>query len=228
MVRANCDDERKAGETEEQFLYKTRKKAIGPFKRRLWTLPDENAAEIAANLRAKFGHLFDELGIAGTRDLVERHVTWVAVPRHCRRRSAAPRPLRSRPAQRSSRTTVPASSGRQARPTSFRRTGWSARLIRRRAAAGDKVASDFDCAEGVVRAELGEEAPETVDRLIVDAASAANTPSMARASPRTKISTPRSKRSTNSRRAANRSPSCASSGSLPSRRGRGPPRRSAR
>jgi fructose-bisphosphate aldolase, class II len=78
---ANCHDERKAGETEEQFLYKTRKKAIGPFKRQLWTLPDENAAQIAGNLRAKFGHLFDELGIAGTRDLVERHVTRVAVPR---------------------------------------------------------------------------------------------------------------------------------------------------
>ena len=78
---ANCDDERKPGETEEQFLYKTRKKAIGPFKRRLWTLPDENAAEIAANLRAKFGNLFDELGIAGTRELVERHITPVAVSR---------------------------------------------------------------------------------------------------------------------------------------------------
>ena len=77
---ANCADERKAGETEEQFLYKTRKKAIGPFKRQLWTLPDENAAQIAANLRAKFGHLFDELGIAGTRELVERHVTPVAGP----------------------------------------------------------------------------------------------------------------------------------------------------
>ena len=78
---ANCDDERKPGETEEQFLYKTRKKAIGPFKRRLWTLPEENAAEIAANLRAKFGNLFDELGIAGTRELVERHITPVAVSR---------------------------------------------------------------------------------------------------------------------------------------------------
>ena len=38
---ANCADERKDGETEEQFLYKTRKKAIGPFKRRLWELPAE-------------------------------------------------------------------------------------------------------------------------------------------------------------------------------------------
>ncbi len=77
----NCADERKPGETEEQFLYKTRKKAIGPFKRQLWTLPEESAAQIGDNLRAKFGLLFDELGIAGTRETVERHVRPVAVPR---------------------------------------------------------------------------------------------------------------------------------------------------
>ena len=35
---ANCADERKSGETDEQFVYKTRKKAIGPFKRRMWEL----------------------------------------------------------------------------------------------------------------------------------------------------------------------------------------------
>ncbi|MEP7081627.1 MAG: class II fructose-bisphosphate aldolase [Chloroflexota bacterium] len=79
--RVNAADERTAGETEEQFLYRTRKKAIGPFKRRLWTLPADASAQIAANLRAKFGLLFDELGIAGTRALVERHVPVVAVPR---------------------------------------------------------------------------------------------------------------------------------------------------
>ena len=78
---ANCADERKDGETDEQFLYKTRKKAIGPFKRQLWTLPDEAAEEIGANLRAKFGLLFDELNIAGTRALVEQHVTMVPLPR---------------------------------------------------------------------------------------------------------------------------------------------------
>jgi fructose/tagatose bisphosphate aldolase len=77
----NCAEERKPGETEEQFLYKTRKKAIGPFKRQLWTLPEESAAQIGDNLRTKFGHLFDELGIAGTRDLVERHIRPVAVLR---------------------------------------------------------------------------------------------------------------------------------------------------
>ncbi|MGQ0609075.1 MAG: class II fructose-bisphosphate aldolase [Chloroflexota bacterium] len=79
--RDNCADERKDGETEEQFLYKTRKKAIGPFKRQLWTLPSNAADTIAANLRAKFGLLFDELRIAGTRRHIERFVTPVPVPR---------------------------------------------------------------------------------------------------------------------------------------------------
>ena len=78
---ANCSDERTDGETEEQFLYRTRKKAIGPFKRQLWTLPVDAEAHIAADLRARFDLLFDELGIAGTRELVERHVTPVAVAR---------------------------------------------------------------------------------------------------------------------------------------------------
>jgi hypothetical protein len=77
----NCAGERKDGETDEQFLYKTRKKAIGPFKERLWSLPPVAADQIGANLRAKFGLLFDELGIAGTRELVERHVTAVPVAR---------------------------------------------------------------------------------------------------------------------------------------------------
>ena len=77
----NCADERKDGETDEQFVYKTRKKAIGPFKRQLWDLPPDAAEEIGANLRAKFGLLFDELRIGGTRELVERFVTAVPLAR---------------------------------------------------------------------------------------------------------------------------------------------------
>jgi fructose/tagatose bisphosphate aldolase len=79
--QANCAGERKDGETDEQFLYKTRKKALGPFKRALWTLPDEAQAQIAANLRSRFGVLFDELRIAGTRSLVDRYVTPPDLPR---------------------------------------------------------------------------------------------------------------------------------------------------
>ncbi|MGZ6213968.1 MAG: class II fructose-bisphosphate aldolase [Candidatus Limnocylindria bacterium] len=77
----NCAEERKPDETEEQFLYKTRKKAIGPFKRALWTLPAESQEQIGANMRAKFGLLFDKLGIAGTRSLVDRYVPIPDQPR---------------------------------------------------------------------------------------------------------------------------------------------------
>ncbi len=78
---ANCADERKPGETDEQFTYKTRKKAIGPFKQALWTLPEEAEAQIGANLRAKFGQLFDKLQVGGTRALVDRHVAIPDLPR---------------------------------------------------------------------------------------------------------------------------------------------------
>ncbi|HTE65595.1 MAG TPA: hypothetical protein VK736_05005, partial [Candidatus Binatia bacterium] len=63
------------------FLYRTRKKALGPFKRALWTLAADARDQIGANLRAKFGLLFDELQIRGTRELVERHVMPTTVPR---------------------------------------------------------------------------------------------------------------------------------------------------
>ena len=79
-TRVNCASERKDGETDEQFLYKTRKKALGPFKRQLWELPDDAREAVAGNLRAKFGLLFDKLRIAGTRDLVDRYVTRVDRP----------------------------------------------------------------------------------------------------------------------------------------------------
>ena len=78
---ANCGEERKEGETDEQFLYKTRKKALGPFKRQLWTLPAEAQEQIGANLRTRFGILFDKLRIGGTRDLVDRYITPPALPR---------------------------------------------------------------------------------------------------------------------------------------------------
>jgi fructose/tagatose bisphosphate aldolase len=78
---ANCAGERKPGETDEQFLYRTRKKALGPFKRALWTLPAEARERIGGNLRSKFALLFEELKIRDTRSMVERHVTPAEVPR---------------------------------------------------------------------------------------------------------------------------------------------------
>jgi hypothetical protein len=75
----NAADERKPDQTEEQFVYTTRKKAIGPFKRELWDL--ESKDEILAAQRRKVGFLFTELRVAGTRDAVERSIRPVDVHR---------------------------------------------------------------------------------------------------------------------------------------------------
>jgi fructose/tagatose bisphosphate aldolase len=73
-IREHCADERKATDTEEQFLYKARKKAIGPFKAKAWRLPDAARAPIRAAWEKQFGFLFDQLGVAGSADLVRKHV----------------------------------------------------------------------------------------------------------------------------------------------------------
>jgi hypothetical protein len=73
-VKAECRDEWKAGDTEQQFLYKSRKKAIGPFKRRLWDLPADIREAIAADLERTFAFLFEQLRVVDTRATVDRYV----------------------------------------------------------------------------------------------------------------------------------------------------------
>ncbi|MGC8634598.1 MAG: class II fructose-bisphosphate aldolase [Candidatus Limnocylindrales bacterium] len=71
-VHANCADERTPDETDQQFVYKTRKKALGPLKRRLWEL--ETKDEILATQAQKLELLFHELRMNGTRDLLARYI----------------------------------------------------------------------------------------------------------------------------------------------------------
>ena len=71
---ANHSNERKEGQTDEQFYYKTRKRALGPFKRELWDLSPETLEEIDAAWEAQFQLLFDSLNVGGTRQLVERFI----------------------------------------------------------------------------------------------------------------------------------------------------------
>ena len=70
----NAKDERKPSDTDEQFYYKTRKKALGPFKRQIWSLAPEIKATLAAAYDAKFEFLFTQLNIANTTDMVAKHV----------------------------------------------------------------------------------------------------------------------------------------------------------
>lgn len=78
-LAVNAADERKPGDTDEQFFYKTRKKAFGPFKRQLWSLPAEVKASIAAAYDAKFTFLFENLGVKGTSAAVRRYVKGPAI-----------------------------------------------------------------------------------------------------------------------------------------------------
>jgi fructose/tagatose bisphosphate aldolase len=73
-LRENAKDERKEKDSEEQFFYKTRKKALGPFKRRLWDLPEDAKRALASAYDDKFAFLFTQLAIGGTADAVERYV----------------------------------------------------------------------------------------------------------------------------------------------------------
>ncbi|MDP9349169.1 MAG: class II fructose-bisphosphate aldolase [Gemmatimonadota bacterium] len=73
--RQNFPDERKPGDTEQQFIYKARKKALGAFKRELWELPEETLAAIRETLQEQFDFLFRQLRVGGTMETVRRYVT---------------------------------------------------------------------------------------------------------------------------------------------------------
>jgi len=67
--------ERRADDTEEQFVYKMRKRAFGDFKREIWSLPEERTSSIRDALESRFGLLFQELNVVDTVDLVNRYVS---------------------------------------------------------------------------------------------------------------------------------------------------------
>lgn len=78
-IRTHAAEERKEKDTEEQFLYKSRKKAIGPFKKAVWELPESTRGEIGVALEKKFEHLFGKLRVQGTKNAVARFVKPVDV-----------------------------------------------------------------------------------------------------------------------------------------------------
>ena len=71
--------ERKPGMTDEQFYYKTRKNAIGPFKAQTWQLPEDVKAGIAKELESQFARLFNSLGIRNTRRFVDQTIHPVVI-----------------------------------------------------------------------------------------------------------------------------------------------------
>ena len=77
----NAKDERKASDSDEQFFYKTRKKALGPFKRAAVGAGRNTRERLAKAYDEKFTFLFTQLGVGGTKEAVRRHVKPMAIHR---------------------------------------------------------------------------------------------------------------------------------------------------
>jgi fructose/tagatose bisphosphate aldolase len=73
-LKTNAANEKKEGETEEQFFYKTRKKALGPFKPDIMGLPQGIRDQIAKEIEEKFDFLFRQLNTVNNKELVDKYV----------------------------------------------------------------------------------------------------------------------------------------------------------
>lgn len=70
----NSAADRKPGMTDEQFYYKTRKNAIGPFKAKSYALPEAEKIKLGAAWEAQFDKLFHLLGVADTKQVVDKYI----------------------------------------------------------------------------------------------------------------------------------------------------------
>ena len=79
FLTQNHSDERKEGQTDEQFYYNARKRALGPFKQKFWQLPASTLKAIEDAWQQQFELLFERLDIGGTQVEVDRFVHPVPV-----------------------------------------------------------------------------------------------------------------------------------------------------
>lgn len=72
-IKVNLRNEAKEGQTEEQFIYKTRKKALGPFKKEIMGLSKQKRDAIAAEIEIKFDFLFKQFNMLNNKNLVDKY-----------------------------------------------------------------------------------------------------------------------------------------------------------
>ncbi len=66
--------ERSSGDTDEQLIYKSRKKSFGDFKRAMWDIPADKLLRIQEELEERFNFLFHKLNVTDTVDLVNKYI----------------------------------------------------------------------------------------------------------------------------------------------------------
>lgn len=75
----NAAADRKPGMTDEQFYYKTRKNAVGPFKAKSYALPEDVKEKLGKAWEAQFDKLFNLLGVKDTKRYVEKFIKPVKI-----------------------------------------------------------------------------------------------------------------------------------------------------
>jgi len=78
-LHKNRSDEKKVGQTDDQFIYKTRKKALGPFKKQIHSLSPQLKNKISLALEEEFSFLFEKLNIRETNALVDKYIKPIRV-----------------------------------------------------------------------------------------------------------------------------------------------------
>ena len=78
-LNENFGGDRKEGESEEQFFYKARKRAMGVFKESFWNMDPAVIQRIESAWEAQFTKLFQSLNIKGTRIEIEETVHPIVV-----------------------------------------------------------------------------------------------------------------------------------------------------
>jgi fructose/tagatose bisphosphate aldolase len=74
-LKVNAASEKKEGQTDEQFFYTTRKKALGPHKLEIMGLSQEVRDAIAREIEEKFDFLFKQLNAVNNKELVDKYIT---------------------------------------------------------------------------------------------------------------------------------------------------------
>jgi fructose/tagatose bisphosphate aldolase len=83
-INQNLMAEKKEGQTQEQFFYKTRKKALGPFKKEIMNLSQEVRDMIVAPIEEKFDFLFKQLNVVNSRALTDKYISLKRVIKRAR------------------------------------------------------------------------------------------------------------------------------------------------
>ena len=73
-VTSSLQNEREEGWSDEQFLYKLRKKAVGPYKKEMWLMSETDKEVVRKKLSEQLEVLFQKLNIIGTAHTVREYI----------------------------------------------------------------------------------------------------------------------------------------------------------